>query len=68
MKLHITKICPSCSARTQVEVVAEDLMKRNLGMSVQEAFPYLSKEEREILISGFCYECQEEIFKDDLTN
>jgi hypothetical protein len=32
------------------------------GQLIQQAFPELSKEEREVLITGFCFKCQKEIF------
>jgi len=37
-------------------VKGEDLFKYNNGAHVQNAFPYLSADDREFIISGFCPE------------
>jgi len=40
--------------KNKVKVKAEDLFKYRNGALIQDAFPYLSKKDREFLISGMC--------------
>lgn len=58
----VKKICPFCGKETSVEVDAKkwDLVLN--GTSVQMAFPELDTANREILISGMCYNCQEDFY------
>lgn len=59
----VQKVCPLCGAVTTVVVSDEGLQAFNFyGASVQDAFPELSPEERETLLTGFCAGCQEGIF------
>ena len=32
------------------------------NVDIQRAFPYLSADEREVLITGMCYDCQAKVF------
>lgn len=48
----------------QVTVKAEDLFKYRQGSYVQDAFPYLSKGDREFLISGTSDEGWTQLFGD----
>lgn len=54
--------CPFCGNLSEVEVSAEDYEKYCAGELAQNAFPYLSPEEREVIISGMCVKCQKEFF------
>ena len=54
--------CPFCGKVSEIEVDAEDFMIYCEGELVQNAFPYLSSAEREVIISGICVECQTELF------
>ena len=49
--------CPSCKATRDVAVHPGDLFNYRQGAHVQDAFPYLSGEEREALLTGFCDPC-----------
>jgi len=49
--------CPSCNTRKDVSVKPDDLFKYRQGAHVQDAFPYLSRVEREALLTGFCDPC-----------
>lgn len=54
--------CNKCGAATTMMVRIEDLVMWELGKYIQEAMPYLSADERELLISGTCGVCWEKMF------
>ena len=58
----IEKTCPLCGKKTRVTVNSNDHEKWQNGTLIQRTFPYLSADEREVLITGYCYKCQDEIF------
>ena len=50
--------CPCCGNITIVNVKPQDWFNFNsLGWHVQDAFPYLSENEREAILTGICGEC-----------
>ena len=60
------RICPFCGEYHAVEVEAMDLfLYRHHGVLAQNAFPYLSANEREIIISGICPACWDNMFRGD---
>lgn len=67
MKINYKEICvvtqcPFCGRGNEVEVNETDYWDWEDGMLAQDAFPYLSAGEREMLISGCCPTCQDKIF------
>jgi hypothetical protein len=60
----ITKRCRNCRTDISLRVHTEDVEKYDNGMSVQDAFPYLTPGEREMFISQFCEACFDAMFKD----
>ena len=63
--MKIQKECPHCH---KIQVVHVDDNQYNdwlAGKNIQRAFPNLSADQREILMSGICPECWEEIFGED---
>ena len=62
---HITTICPFCGESHVVEVVAEDYADWKNGKLIQDAMPYLTADEREMLISGICPTCWDNMFGDE---
>lgn len=54
--------CPFCGEYHEVMVSEADYAAWQGGELVQNAFPYLSADEREILISGVCPKCWAETF------
>lgn len=54
--------CPFCGRGNEVEVNETDYWDWDDGMMVQDAFPYLSAGEREMLISGCCSTCWNKMF------
>jgi len=61
----IAKVCPDCGKTTWVGMPVEAYEAWQMGIKIQEAWPEGSATDRETLISGFCPECQEKIFKED---
>ena len=58
----ITTVCPLCGRVTEISVRTEDYARYQAGALAQDAFPYLSADEREMLISGICPTCWDEVF------
>ena len=61
----IETYCPFCGKPHTVNVHAADWHAFEDGALVQDAFPYLSANERELLISGICPTCWNSMFGDD---
>ena len=53
----INKQCMVCKQNVEIKVKAEDFQSWQKGTLIQNAFPYLSTDEREILISNICGTC-----------
>lgn len=49
--------CRLCGKEKTVEVDKDDLLDYYKGKHIQYAFPYLSVEDRELMISQTCDEC-----------
>lgn len=60
--LTVGNRCPMCGKVHTVTVNDADFEKWQSGVSAQNAFPYLSTDEREILISGTCPKCWDSMF------
>lgn len=58
--------CPRCHKVHEVVVDFEDYTNYMMGdAKIQDAFPYLSANEREYLLSGFCEDCWNDIFAEE---
>ncbi len=58
--LNIT--CNLCDDTKELIIYEEDYQRFQAGTKVQLAFPYLSADDRELLISGTCGECFDKLF------
>lgn len=54
--------CPFCGKETTVEVDKEGYSAYLAGVDIVEAFPDMSSFDREVLITGMCYDCQSSTF------
>ena len=54
--------CPFCGRANEVEVNEMDYLDWQDGKLAQDAFPYLSASDREMLISGICSSCWDGMF------
>jgi len=60
--MYVDRECPFCGECYRILVREVDFAAWQGGELVQNAFPYLSADEREMLISGICPECWEKMF------
>ena len=64
--ITLSRSCPNCGKICSVQVHEKDLLKWKAGMLVQNAFPYLTADEREVIfLSGFCNKCWDSLMKPD---
>ena len=62
-EVTIVTECPICHHANEVMVNEEDYFDWTFdGALVQDAFPYLTADEREMLVSGICPTCWEKTF------
>ena len=54
--------CRHCGTTVQISVIGPDYDRWKNGELIQDAMPYLSPDEREILISGTCGPCFDRMF------
>ena len=54
--------CRLCQKDQKLTVPAEGLRKRQAGALIQDAFPELSKGDRELFVSQTCGECWDKMF------
>ena len=57
--------CPFCGKGHEIEVNEMDYLDWQDGEHAQNAFPYLSANEREMLISGICPNCWDKMFEQE---
>lgn len=63
MMINLVCDCIRCNASHTMYVHETDLDRYCTTSSlIQDCFPYLSTAEREMIITGFCPACQEEIY------
>ena len=55
--------CPCCGDDFEIEVPLDGYIALMEGENIQKAFPRLSAEARESIISGFCPDCIKKTFK-----
>ena len=58
----IQTICPHCGKVTYLDVPFLNYLAYMEGEPIHECFPELSADEREMLISGVCPTCWDEMF------
>ena len=62
--MEVKKVCPVCGTVTTLEVDAKEYQDWLGGKLIQQAMPTTHKADREVLISGMCYNCYEEMFNE----
>lgn len=58
----VISVCPICNEVHEIGVNEADYWDWQDGKCAQDAFPYLSADEREMLISGVCPDCWDRMF------
>jgi hypothetical protein len=54
--------CLKCNKEVKINVTNLELLNWKAGLPAQIAFPKLNPDERELLISGICGKCYDELF------
>ena len=52
--MQVATKCPFCSSTNTVEVKEQDYKAWKAGTHAQNAFPYLSTDQRELVMTGIC--------------
>lgn len=63
--IDIRTKCPFCGTINSVIVPKENYKQWQNGELVQKAFPMLSADEREMLVSRMCLGCQAKVFGEE---
>ena len=63
-KTEMHSTCDHCKTRYAIMADPADVVAWQDGKLIQDAMPYLSKEDRELLISGTCGDCFSAMFGD----
>lgn len=61
-KTNLNAVCLRCGETTTITANASDVIAWQTGELIQDVLGYLSKEERELLISKTCGKCFDEMF------
>lgn len=65
MMMLIKTTCPICHCDTYLTVDAEEYARWQAGELIQVAMPGLDADEREMLISGICPICWDDMFSEE---
>ena len=65
MMMLVKTTCPFCHCDTYLQVDAEEYARWQAGELIQVAMPDLDADEREMLISGICPICWNDMFSDE---
>lgn len=57
--------CPFCGKVTEIQIDAEGYNRWKSGTLIQTAFPQMSTDDRELLITGICPPCWNSIFGEE---
>jgi hypothetical protein len=63
--ISVTKKCPGCFQAVTIEVDKDNYFRWKGGELIQRAFPELTPDQRELLISGTHPECWDKMFADE---
>jgi len=55
----------NCGEQREITVNGSDLFKFRQGAFIQDAFPYLSEDDREFLLTGTCDKCWDKMFPEE---
>jgi hypothetical protein len=62
MMTKLWATCNRCKDQVEMAVNVDDYTSWENGSLIQDAMPYLSADEREVLISGVCGTCFDKMF------
>lgn len=63
--INIIKRCPVCGGDKSygMNVTIDQIEDWKAGTLIQNAMPQLEPDEREVFITGMCYDCQSQVFQ-----
>lgn len=61
--MQVTRMCPICGTKQQLVVDESAYKAWCSGMYIQDAFPDLNEDQREVLKTGICASCWDKMFK-----
>ena len=63
--INIIKRCPVCGGDKSYDmnVTIDQIEDWKAGTLIQNAMPQLEPDEREVFITGMCYDCQSQVFQ-----
>lgn len=61
----VTKECRYCHRESDISVDINDLYAWKKGTPIQWAFPYLSPDEREMILTDICGDCWDKMIGSD---
>ena len=65
--VHVEIYCNTCNGRNVVDIEhIDDYYRWKRGAMIQDAFPYLTPEDRELLVSATCNDCWKAMFGEEL--
>ena len=59
----IEKTCPFCNKVSCIEIPSSGFLKWSTGTLIQDAFPELNADQRELVMTGIC--CWDEVFPEE---
>lgn len=59
-------ICQTCRSRYELRIDPEDFYRFRRGEYAQNAFPYLTDDQRELMVSQTCGPCFDRMFPEEL--
>lgn len=62
--IELSRVCGVCGKRRIFQVNESDYRRWKDGASIQDAFPYLSADVREHILTGTCSECWDYLFRE----
>lgn len=62
-ELQVT--CSECGATFVYKINGKDLFDYEKGKHIQDAFPYLDDDARELILSGVCGKCFDKMFSEE---
>ena len=63
--ITIANQCPWCGKEYTFDVPVTGYIAWRKGALIQNAFPTLTAEEREYMLTGYCKACQDKLFGDE---
>lgn len=68
--MKIRQVCPFCGQPTELELNNDQYMRFTLWREgtglIQNLLPDLNSSDRELLITGMCYKCQDSVFSEEV--